>query len=371
MKVAFLSFGFIEYSMRLASALAAEAEVMLLLPNAGIEPHRALLGPRVQLQTFVMPRLRQPLQQARMVQTIHRCIQRFQPNAIHLQGGHFWFNLSLPWLRQHPLVVTIHDSRVHPGDQLSSKTPQWIMEYGWRRASQVIVHGEQLKQAVVRELGLPADRVHVIPHIALGDERAAIQVETEENLILFFGRIWPYKGLEYLIRAEPLITAQVPAARIMIAGQGEDLGRYRQMMIHPDRFVIRDEFIPDHLVPELFRRASVVVPPYVEASASGVLALAYTFGKPVVATTVGSLPEMVRDQETGYLVPPRDEAALADAIVRLLRGGELRQRLGANGHRRINSECSPSIIASQTLAVYQKAVQPPASVSNRIGEQVR
>ena len=75
----------------------------------------------------------------------------------------------------------------------------------------------------------------------------------------------------------------------------------------------------DEVRATLFQQASVVALPYIEASQSGVVPLAYMHMKPVVATTVGGLPEMVDDGRTGYLVPPRDEQALATAVVRLLR----------------------------------------------------
>jgi glycosyltransferase involved in cell wall biosynthesis len=99
----------------------------------------------------------------------------------------------------------------------------------------------------------------------------------------------------------------------------------------------------------------VVVLPYVEATQSGVIPVAYSFGKPVVATTVGGLPAQVDDGKTGYLVPPRDERALADAVVRLLCNRDLRRQLGANGKRKVTAECSPEIVARNTLAVYQLA----------------
>src|SRR5262249_40711886 len=110
-------------------------------------------------------------------------------------------------------------------------------------------------------------------------------------------------------------------------------------------------------------KASVVVLPYVDATQSGVIPLAYTAAKPVVATEVGSLPEMVEDGLTGYLVPPRDEAALAEKVVRLLKDRKLRGRLGANGKRKIEAECSPDLVARQTLQVYQQALNGAAARS--------
>jgi glycosyltransferase involved in cell wall biosynthesis len=352
MKVAFLSFGFGEYCIPLASALARRADVLLLLPHQEAAPHLSLLKQTVNFQPFHKPRMRQPLQQLRMLHTLARHIRRFDPDVLHLQQGHLWFNWVLPFLKQYPLVLTIHDPRHHIGDRESQKVPQVIMDFGFRHAAHIIVHGKRLKQVVVDQLRFPNEHVHVIPHIVLGDSTMQPQVREDDRLILFFGRIWAYKGLEYLIRAEPLITDRVPDAKIVIAGQGEDFARYRRLMVHPDTFTVHNEYVSDDKRTALFRQASIVVLPYIDASQSGVIPLAYTFAKPVVATTVGSLPEMVEHGHTGYLVPPRDEQALADAIVRLLLNHELRQRYGANGKRKIDTECSPSVVAEQTLAVY-------------------
>ena len=141
--------------------------------------------------------------------------------------------------------------------------------------------------------------VDVVPHISLGSAPDDAPSHDQEPTILFFGRIWEYKGLEYLIRAEPLITAEVPNAKIVIAGEGEDFDRYRRLMVHPERFVVYNEYVSDDVRATLFQQASVVALPYIEASQSGVLPLAYMHMKPVVATTVGGLPEMVDDGSDG------------------------------------------------------------------------
>jgi glycosyltransferase involved in cell wall biosynthesis len=366
MKVALISFDFGEYCIRLASALARETEVLLMLPHQRAAPHVSKLDQAVRFQPFSHPRLRQPLQQMRMIYTILRHINRYNPDVIHFQGCHLWFTFALPLLRCYPLVITIHDPRYHVGDRESQKTPQMIMHSGYHRADQVIVHSKQLKQVVVEELGFASQIVHVVPMIALGDDLAYSQVQEDNHQILFFGRIWEYKGLEYLIRAEPLITAQVPEAMIVIAGRGEDFTRYQRLMVHPEHFTVYNEYVSDAKCTELFQRASVVALPYIDASQSAVIPVAYTFGKPVVATTVGGLPELVEHGQTGYLVPPRDEQALADALVCLLRDKELRQRLGSNGKRKVETDLSPDAVARQTLAVYRQAIGDRiASVKSR------
>src|SRR3984893_576323 len=223
------------------------------------------------------------------------------------------------------------------------------------RAGQLIVHSEHIRALMVRQLNGASKNISLMPHIQIGQELVSTTPKEDEHLILFFGRIWEYKGLEYLIRAEPLISARVPGVRIMIAGQGEEFSRYARMMVHPERFIVHNEFISEERTAEYFRRASIVVLPYIEASQSGVIPLAYSAAKPVVATTVGGLPEMVEHGRTGYLVPPRDAANLADALVRLLLDKTLRRQMGVNAKHKIELECSPETIARQTVEVYHRA----------------
>jgi starch synthase len=357
MRIAFVSYNFGEYSILHASALAQCAEVGLWMPRDLAAPHLAVLDPAVDFTPFDQPRLRQALRQVRSVREIVQQIKAFRPDVIHFQHGHMWFNLALPALRSYPLVITIHDPRSHLGDHSSKRTSQRVMDFGYRRADRVIVHASAMRQAVVETLGIPEQRIDVVPHITIGESVEAGQSMAEdENLILFFGRIWQYKGLEYLIRAQPMITAQVPNARIMIAGRGDDLDAYRRMMTDPDKFIIRNDWISYEERIELFQRASVVALPYIEATQSGVIPIAYTFSKPVVCTRTGGLPEMVDDGTTGYVVPPRDEAALAESIVTLLKDRQLRRTMGEHGRRKLDTEWCPTVIAEQTLAVYQRAI---------------
>jgi glycosyltransferase involved in cell wall biosynthesis len=352
MRVALVSFDFGEYCVRLAGGIARYAEVLLCLPRCEAEPYKYLLDKAVSLEEFHKPRLRQMFRQGKMAQDLIRRIRNFNPDVIHLQQGHMWFNFALPLLGRYPLVVTSHDPVTHVGE----KTPQWIFDWGCHRAGQIIVHAPQMKELIVRRLRLRDSRVHVITHVLCGDDSAQAHVQEEEHLILFFGRISKYKGLEYLIQAEPMISAEDPQARFVIAGTGEDMEPYRRMMTNPGRFMIQDEYISDERRAELFRRASVVVLPYVEATQSGVVPMAYSFGKPVVATSVGGLPSQIDHGETGFLVPPRDANALATGVVRLLCNRDLRHRFGANGKRKLTVEANPDTVARETSKVYQLAL---------------
>lgn len=357
-KVALVSFDFGEYCVRLAGGIAQDPGTMvrLFLPDYEAQPHLRILSRSVELTMFKKPRLRQPLRQLGMASLLVKQIRNFKPDVIHLQLGHLWFNLALPLLGDCPLVLTVHDTSIHVGDRDSGKTPQWMHDRVCYRAQKRIVHAPQVKESLVKRLDIPGSSVHVIPHIRIGDDAAPECADAGEPLILFFGRIWEYKGLEYLIRAEPLITSRVPQAKIVIAGRGEDFDRYRRMMVHPDQFIVFNEHVSDEKRAELFQRASMVVLPYIEASQSGVIPIAYSFAKPVIATDVGGLPDMVDHGRTGFLVPPRDETALAEAIVDLLQNKEQCRQFGENGRRKINAECAPEVIGEKTRLVYQQAV---------------
>ncbi len=141
------------------------------------------------------------------------------------------------------------------------------------------------------------------------------------------------------------------------------------MMVNPDNFVVLNEYVSDEKRAELFRQASVVVLPYIEASQSFIISIAYRFGKPVVATTVGGLPEMVDDGRTGFLVPPRDVNALANAVVRLMQNDEMRRTFGENGMRKVNVECAPAAVGRQTRVVYRRAMNDSSSVRDHLIEK--
>ncbi len=111
------------------------------------------------------------------------------------------------------------------------------------------------------------------------------------------------------------------------------------------------------MVAWLFQKTALVVLPYVECSQSGVIPLAYSFAKPVIATQFGSIPEVVENEISGILVPPGSSSSLAKAVIGLLQNSEKRRRLGQNGYKKICSELSWQRIAAMTIQVYREAIQ--------------
>ncbi len=356
MHVALIDFHFYEYTISLANALTTQAQVSLLAPT-DFEAVADALSSDVRLLYFSKLRLRSPSNLKMLVQ-IRGALDRLQPDVIHLVAVNPWLNLGLAAWRPPNLVTTIHDPLMHAGDQSQRKIPQVVRDLPIRFSKRLIVHGRALKEVLLSRFAIFPEQIAVIP---IGEHSIYRHWndqswEEQEGTILFFGRIWPYKGLDYLIAAEPAISAACPESRIVIAGQGEDMDHYRAKMTHPERFEVLNEYIPRADVPRLFQQASIVVLPYIEASQSAVIPLAYAFGKPVVATAVGGIPDVLEDGRDGLLIPPRDSSSLAAAVISLLQDRESRQQMGQRALEKSRNDLSWVTIAQQTAQVYRDVI---------------
>jgi glycosyltransferase involved in cell wall biosynthesis len=150
-------------------------------------------------------------------------------------------------------------------------------------------------------------------------ETAKSRLGLSGNTLLFFGLIRRYKGLPRLLEAMPLVLQKVNCTLLVVGefyeGKDHCLNLIGNLGLASHVRVI-DRFVPDDEVSLYFSAADLVVLPYESATQSGIVPIAYAFERPVLATRVGGLPEAVRNGETGFLVEPRNPAALAAAIIR-------------------------------------------------------
>jgi glycosyltransferase involved in cell wall biosynthesis len=116
----------------------------------------------------------------------------------------------------------------------------------------------------------------------------------------------------------------------------------------------QDRFIHNEEIAGLFACCDIVVLPYTQIDQSGVLCLSYTFGKPVITTKVGGLPEMIREGVTGYTVPPANIHALSEKIIEAWQNRENLQEMGSNAQKLINGEYSWDRLEESTIEVYQE-----------------
>ncbi len=155
-------------------------------------------------------------------------------------------------------------------------------------------------------------------------EARRLAEEPDGPLVLFFGYIRGYKGLSYLIEAMRLVRERVPARLLVVGEFYEDRAPYDALVARLGlgeavRFV--DRYVGNEEVERYFVASDLVILPYVSATQSGIVQIAFAFDRPVVVTEVGGLPEAVAPGKTGFVVPPRDPAALAGAIARFFGEG--------------------------------------------------
>ena len=250
----------------------------------------------------------------------------------------------------HPRVLTAHD--VLPREPRPGQLDAQRRLY--ERMDGVVVHSEHGRGRLVDALGVDPAKVEVIPHGAfdhltrfedeapLPPELAAVDVP----VVLLFGLVRPYKGLDVLLEAWRGITD----AELWVVGRPFGV----ELPADPPPGVrVVPRFVDDREIPALFRRADLVVLPYGEIDQSGVLFTALAFGKPLVLTSVGGFPE-VAAHGAAELVPPGDPAALHDTLETLLHDDDRRARLAEASARAATEHYAWDRIAARHLAFYER-----------------
>lgn len=176
------------------------------------------------------------------------------------------------------------------------------------------------RDAAVCEAVHPTYDAFQFQNLTQEEARQKLGLGGQEQVLLFFGFVREYKGLKHLIAALPGIAKRLPKVHLLIVGDfGKDKQEYLELIAqnNAEQFLtICDGYTPDQEVEQYFAASDLVVLPYESATQSGIVQIAYGFERPVVATSVGGLPDVVLHEKTGYLVPPRDPKALAEAVVR-------------------------------------------------------
>jgi glycosyltransferase involved in cell wall biosynthesis len=255
------------------------------------------------------------------------------------------------------IAFTAHNVNAAVRDSKDNWLNRFSLRVQYRLCDLILVHTQLMKQELVGDFGVRPEAVRVIPYginnavpqtdLTAVEARAHLGLSSGDRTALFFGKIAPYKGLEYLVDAMRILADRGNRIRLVVAGPVKPgyleywngIGRRIQAAGISDLIVRRIEFIPDEHIEAYFKAADVAVLPYTYIFQSGVLFLAYGFGVPVIATDVGSLREDVVDGRTGLVCAPRDATALAKALEQYF-CSELYQNLDDRRHqiRRVVSE---------------------------------
>ena len=354
------------YDRALAAALArAGAEVELSTSRFLYGPVPEADGYRVQESFYrrsAARGLRAPARRtfklAEHVPDMLRFRRDAEADVLHYQ----WLTLPgldarlLPPLR--PRVMTAH--YVLP--QRPSRRQLASARRAFGAMDAVIAHSEHGAARLRGEVGLDPDRVRVIHHGAF-DYLAGLEGEkplpselqgAEGPVILFFGLLRPYKGVDTLLEA----FRRVEGAELWIVGNPRmELEPLRRLAAEaPGRVRFLSRFVEDAEIPAIFRRADLLVLPYRDAEQSGVLYTGLAFAKPMVLSSVGGFPE-VAATGAARLVPPENPAALAAALAELAGDPDGRERLAEAARQAAAGPYSWDAIASQTISLYKELIE--------------
>lgn len=279
----------------------------------------------------------------------------FQATALELVNA---LGARLAGLR---LVVTAHDVASLAG----VAEPLARLIYGL--ADAVIVHNEASAADARRALGVSADRVHVVPHghyvasvpvvpLRAAAARQRLGLDPEGPVVLFFGQIKRAKGLDLLLQAWPTVRERHPQAQLVVAGRPwkDEAGSYEALAPADSGVHLRWGYVAESDVPVYYAAASVVALPYRRIYQSGVLLLAQSYRRPVLASDLPAMREAVADGETGYLFEAGDAAALGRRLVEVLADPEQAEAVGQAGFEALENQNGWDAIGQTTGQLYQR-----------------
>ena len=277
------------------------------------------------------------------------------------------------------IVLTVHN--VNAGRRDSQDTPLNRLTLGiqYRLADHLFVHTEKMKCELIEEFRVQEARVTVIPfginnavpntNLTPAGARKRLGIRDGEKTILFFGRITPYKGLEYLVEGFRRIVARSEDCRLVIAGRPDNCERYWQRIregireyVQRGQVLLRADFIPDDETEVYFKAADVLVLPYKDIYQSGVLFLGHSFGLPVLAADVGSLKDEIVEGKTGFVFMPEDPVELAKVIDRYFASDLYRELNSRRQEIRdyAAERHSWDVVGQMTISVYAGLLHMPS-----------
>ncbi|MCW8801928.1 MAG: glycosyltransferase family 4 protein [Candidatus Bathyarchaeota archaeon] len=271
-----------------------------------------------------------------------------------------------------PIVLTMHSTEVgraqglHSPDSFSINGIEWWATY---EADRVIVCSHSMKEEICNHFNLPREKVDIIPNaidasnyeipVDRGAVRQRYGIGWGEKLILCVGRLVPQKGVEYFIRAIPLIAKKYPEAKFIIVGEGwsRDLLEAEAQASGYANKIAFTGFASDKQVIELMTSADVLVVPSIYEP-FGIVALeGMATGVPVVASQVGGLAEVIDHDKTGVFVYPRSPESLAWGIDKVLSDPDHAKMLTKNAKEKLHKAYSWEAVAMKTVEVYKKVVE--------------
>jgi glycosyltransferase involved in cell wall biosynthesis len=280
--------------------------------------------------------------------------RRFGPDLVHLRFSDpsILFHLRTRDVTPSRLLASVTVAPPPGGGGAATLLGSLLGQSDW-----VVAHTQAILDDVLRIEPAVADRSSVV-HEALATLAAEPSpLPQDPPVVLAYGRITPDKGFDLLIAAFAFVHAELPRARLVVAGDGDARAALEAQAreLGLNGAVELPGWVPPERVPTMINEATVVAMPSRWREAFGLVALeAATMARPVVATRTGGLEEVVADRKTGLLVPGEDPAALADALLELLNDPERATLLGQAGRARAQRSFSLDAQLDAYQRIYER-----------------
>jgi glycosyltransferase involved in cell wall biosynthesis len=279
-------------------------------------------------------------------------------DIIHFNGKNMHILPLNFFLRKKKFIYTVHDLENHSGEQAKNILAKKFNHNILKSNSDVIIQNKTDYRKVIEKYHKQTDTIHFIPFGQLEIYRYydTSGINVPESDILFFGRISPYKGIEYFIKAVQMLKKDIPKVKAVIAGSGKFYFDTRK--IEQDKsFTIINKFIQSNELVALIKASKIVICPYTDATQSGVALTAFVFNKPVIATDTGGFKDVIKNGLNGYIVPVKNEEAIYEKAKLLLENPNLIKKMSENIKGEAESgDFAWSTIAKNYVEIYKKAL---------------
>jgi glycosyltransferase involved in cell wall biosynthesis len=296
-----------------------------------------------------------------------------RPDVIHVQylpmlkwrlPLDLWF-LEFCRRRGSKIVLTVHDLLPHDTGEAYKRTFDEL----YRIVDGIICHSDHVRARLEAEFSVPEAKISVIPHgpffydlpaSGLDETLRSFELEPDKVLVLWQGIIFPYKGIDLLLRSWQQVEADVDDACLVIAGTGapELLEQIRGQVRDLDlkRVKLHFRFISTEELVTLYRASDVVVYPYRAITTSGALATGLALGKAIIASDLPVFRELLTDRENAFLVDPENSVELADALTKLIQDRVLREQFARKVREMNFGDQSWLSIAKKTMQTYERVL---------------
>jgi len=300
---------------------------------------------------------------------------KFSGNILHVQHWAIYsslaycFILPIAKIRNKKILVTIHNITPHTERFLDKFINKIFNKFIFPFADAYIVHNVRNKKKLLELYKIDEGKIHILTHgtiypyqqikgISKNDSRKKLNINKDKKVVLFFGYVWDYKGLDHLLNSLKNVRKEIPNILLIIAGESlKDWQKYEKIIgkNNLEEHVRRElHYIPDSEIEYYFSSSDLVACPYKKHpfdTHGGVGALALSFAKPMIVTDVGGLPEYVKDKKV--IANPNDSEDLAKKIILVLSDESFAKKLSKDSEE-LSKNLSWDKIADKTINVYEK-----------------